>query len=287
MGVLSRVYEIRLQKHISQKYLLYDKSMETIVVIPARFSSSRFPGKPLAKVAGKSLISRVWHLARAIPGVSAVYVATDSEEIAAHVAAFGGDAVMTSPACRNGSERVWEAVQSLTDSPSVVVNLQGDAVLMPQWVIEALVKEMRDDPQVQIATPVTRLSKAQYDSMVAMKSQGIVSGTTVTFSQSRDALYFSKGIIPFVREWPASGHSPIFQHIGVYAYRREALGRYVALPLGELEAVEQLEQLRALEYGIPIRVVDVPLRGRTIWSIDNPQDVERVEQIIRTEGELL
>lgn len=261
--------------------------METIVVIPARFSSSRFPGKPLTSVAGKSLISRVWHLARAVPGVTSVYVATDSEEIASHVVSFGGDVVMTSPACRNGSERVWESVLSLTYTPSVVVNLQGDAVLMPPWVIEALVKEMQADPTVQIATPATRLTKEQYESMVAMKSRGIVSGTTVTFSSKGDALYFSKAIIPFVREWPATGENPIFQHIGVYAYRREALGRYVALPMGRLEAVEQLEQLRALEHGIPIRVVDVSLRGRTMWSIDNPEDVSRVEQIIRDEGELI
>ena len=261
--------------------------METIVVIPARLSSSRFPGKPLARVAGKSLISRVWHIARAVPGVSAVYVATDSEEIAAHVVAFGGDALMTSPSCRNGSERVWEAVLGLQYTPSVIVNLQGDAVLMPPWVIEALVSEMQADPSVQIATPATRLTKEQYESMVAMKAKGVVSGTTVTFSKAREALYFTKGIIPFIREWPATGETPIFQHIGVYAYRREALGRYVTLPMGDLEAVEQLEQLRALEHGMPIRVVNVSLRGRTIWSIDNPQDVTRAEQIIRDEGELL
>jgi len=261
--------------------------METIVVIPSRFSSSRFPGKPLAPVLGRSLISRVWQLARAVPGVSSVYVATDSKEIAGHVEGFGGEVIMTSPQCRNGSERVWEAVNSLSRQPEVIVNLQGDAVLMPPWVIEALVREMQADSGVQIATPATRLTREQYDSMVAMKSKGIVSGTTVVFSKKREALYFSKGIIPFVREWPATGGSPIFQHIGVYAYRREALGRYVSMPMGELEQVEQLEQLRALENGVPIRIVDVSLRGRTIWSIDNPEDIDRVEQIIRAEGELL
>ncbi len=256
-------------------------------MIPSRFSSSRFPGKPLTTISGRSLISRVWQLASAVSGVSSVYVATDSKEIAAHVAGFGGEVIMTSPTCRNGSERVWEAVQSLSPQPEVVVNFQGDAVLMPPWVIEALVREMQADPGAQIATPATRLTRDQYESMLAMKTRGIVSGTTVTFSKKRDALYFSKGIIPFVREWPTTGESPIFQHIGVYAYRREALGRYVALPIGELEQVEQLEQLRALENGLPIRIVDVSLRGRTIWSIDNPEDVARVEQIIRAEGELL
>lgn len=261
--------------------------METVIVIPARFSSSRFPGKPLTMIAGKSLISRVWNLARAVAGVSSVYVATDSEEIAAHVVGFGGDVVMTSSQCRNGSERVWEAVQNLNESPSVVINLQGDAVLMPPWIIEALVQEMRSDSTVQIATPATRLTREQYEAMVAMKAQGVVSGTTVTFSNDRNAFYFSKSIIPFVREWPVDGPGPVFQHIGVYAYRRDALRKFVGLPMGPLEAAEQLEQLRALESGLPIRVVDVPLKERTMWSIDNPEDVLRVEDIIKKEGELL
>jgi 3-deoxy-manno-octulosonate cytidylyltransferase (CMP-KDO synthetase) len=261
--------------------------MEAIVVIPARFSSSRFPGKPLAKVAGQSLISRVWHLARAVPGVSSVYVATDSEDIAAHVVAFGGDVVMTSGSCRNGSERVWEAVQDLKDPPAIIVNLQGDAALMPPWIIGALINEMKNDLSVQIATPAVRLTKAQYNSMLEMKSKGIVSGTTVTFGTNHNALYFSKGIIPFVREWPKSDESPIFQHIGVYAYTYEGLRRYVELPQTPLESVEQLEQLRAIEHGMPIRVVEVSLKGRTVWSVDNPEDVVRIEQIISAEGELI
>ena len=261
--------------------------MDTIIVIPARFASSRFPGKPLVSVAGASLLSRVWKLAKAVPGVDAVFVATDNEDIAAHVVSWGGDVVMTSPNCRNGSERVWEAANSLVSPPRVVINMQGDAVLMPPWVIEALVLEMKRDSSVLIATPATRLTREQYEAMTAFKDQGIVSGTTVTFSQTRDALYFSKRVIPFVREWPRDNISPIYQHIGVYAYTYESLGRYVGLPMGMLEYVEQLEQLRALEHGIPIRVVDVDLRGRTMWSVDNPEDVKRVEEIIAREGELV
>ena len=120
-----------------------------------------------------------------------------------------------------------------------------------------------------------------------MKGAGIVSGTTVTFAKNGNALYFSKGIIPFVRSAPANGEPPIFQHIGVYAYRADALKHYIHLPQGMFEEVEQLEQLRALEHGIPIRVVQVSLQGRTMWSVDNPQDVGRVEEIIRAEGELV
>lgn len=260
--------------------------METIVVIPARYGSSRFPGKPLALIAGRSLLERVWRIAKAVPGVSQACVATDDERIANHVRSFGGTAIMTSQACTNGSERVYEAMTLIKGSPSIVVNLQGDAVLMPPWVVGALVEEMQRDSSVQIATPAARLSKEQYESMLRSKERGIVSGTTVTFDGARNALYFSKGIIPFVRTAPAGAESPVYQHIGVYAYRTEALKKYISLPVGQFEAVEQLEQLRALENGIPIRVVQVSLRGRTMWSVDNPEDVPRCEEIIGQEGEL-
>lgn len=261
--------------------------MDTIIVIPARYGSSRFPGKPLAPIMGRSLLERVWRIGKAVEGVSRVVVATDDARIVEHVISFGGEAVMTSETCTNGSERAYEAVQNLGSKADVIVNLQGDAVLMPPWVIGALVKAMKGDPSVRIATPAVRLNGEQYKSMSAMKGAGIVSGTTVTFAKNGDALYFSKGIIPFVRTAPASGEIPIFQHIGVYAYRADALKTYIDLPHGMFEEVEQLEQLRALENGMPIRVVQVSLHGRTMWSVDNPQDVARVEEIIRGEGELV
>jgi len=261
--------------------------MKNVIVIPARYGSSRFPGKPMAKVAGVSLLERVWRIASAVKGVDGVFVATDDQRIASHVSDFGGRVVMTSESCRNGSERVHEAVQALGISPRVVINFQGDAVLMPPWIIGALVEEMNRDQTVQIATPAVRLSSEQYSRMVAMKDSGIVSGTTVTFSTKRDALYFSKGIIPFIRSLPEGKEPPVFQHIGVYAYTAESLARYISLPMGVFEEVEQLEQLRALEHGIPIRVVEVSLQGRTTWSIDNPQDVPRAEEIVRVEGELV
>lgn len=261
--------------------------METIVVIPARYGSSRFPGKPLAPVMGYSLLQRVWRIAKGVPGVSEVVVATDDDRIRSHVEAFGGRAVMTSEGCRNGSERVCEALDTLGGSPRVVVNLQGDAVLMPPWVIGSLVEAMTKDSSIEIATPATRLSHDQLQRMSAMKQAGIVSGTTVTFSKSGDALYFSKGIIPFIRALPRDGEPPVFQHIGVYAYTPDSLRRYNALPIGIFEEAEQLEQLRAIENGMKIRVVQVSMRGRTMWSVDNPQDVARVEEIIRAEGELV
>ena len=261
--------------------------MDTIIVIPARYGSSRFPGKPLAPIMGRSLLERVWRIGTAVPGVTKVVVATDDTRILEHVRSFGGEAVMTSESCTNGSERAYEALTHLGGRADVVVNLQGDAVLMPPWVIGALVEAMRDDASIEIATPAVRLNAEQYAKMSAMKGAGVVSGTTVTFAQNGNAMYFSKGIIPFVRSAPANGEPPIFQHIGVYAYRTEALKRYIGLPQGTFEAVEQLEQLRALEHGMSIRVVQVSLLGRTMWSVDNPQDVARVEEIIRAEGELV
>ena len=193
---------------------------------------------------------------------------------------------MTSSACRNGSERAFEAVSHLGSAVKRIVNVQGDAVLMPPWVVAALVEEMRGDTSVQIATPAVRLSKEQLQAMSSTKGKGIVSGTTVTFSANRNAMYFSKAIIPFSRTEVSGTESPVYQHIGVYAYTPEALQRYIRLPVGRFEEVEQLEQLRALEHGMPIRVVETSLRGRTMWSVDNPQDISRCEEIISREGEL-
>ena len=261
--------------------------MSTVIVIPARFASSRFPGKPLVSIAGVTLIERVLTLAQAVSGVAGVFVATDSEEIARHVTDVGGEVIMTSAECRNGSERVWEAVNTLSARPQTIINMQGDAVLMPPWIVQALVDEMKKDSTIQIATPATRLTRDQYEAMTTMKGSGIVSGTTVTVSKSRNAMYFSKTVIPHIREWPLDKSVPILQHIGVYAYTYDSLKRYIELPMGDLEYVEQLEQLRALENDIPIRVVEVPLKGRTMWSIDNPEDVARVEAIIASEGELV
>lgn len=261
--------------------------METIIVIPARYGSSRFPGKPLAPIAGRSLLERVWRIGRAVPGVDRVVVATDDERIVAHVESFGGESVLTSADCTNGSERTSDAISRLGVSPDIIVNLQGDAVLMPPWILGALVEEMKRDRSVRIATPATRLRSEQLRALSAVKASGVVSGTTVTFSRDKNALYFTKGIIPFVRSAPAGDESPVWQHIGVYAYTAAALKEYVSLPTGFFEGVEQLEQLRALENGIPIRVVDVSLHGRTMWSVDNPSDVQMVEEIIAKEGELV
>ena len=259
--------------------------MRTAVVIPARYGSTRFPGKPLADVAGRSLIRRVHEIASAAAGVDRVIVATDDERIRDHVAAFGGEALMTPPECRNGTERVHAAVQALDAAPDAIINLQGDAVLTPPWVIEAVVEEMRRSPDAPLVTPAARLDEGSLALLREAKAGGEVGGTTVVFDRNGDALYFSKAMIPFVRD--AEGGAPTFRHIGLYGYRREALERFIAMGPSPLELTEGLEQLRALENGMPVRVVEVDYRGRRHLAIDSPEDLLRVERLLAEDGELV
>ena len=260
-----------------------------LVVIPARYGSTRYPGKPLVEIAGVAMIQRVWALAKAASGVSDVVVATDDRRIVNAVEGFGGRVLMTPETCRNGTERAHAAVLQMmrtgTPEPSCVINLQGDAVLTPPWIIDSLAVVMAHMSHVRISTPATRMSAAQVSHLQAQKAAGEVGGTTVTFNTSGDALYFSKQIIPFLRE--QTDPPPVFRHIGLYAYRREVLDRFIRLPMGILEQTEGLEQLRALENGLPIRVVEVDYRGRSHWSVDSPEDAKRAEHIIAQEGELL
>lgn len=264
--------------------------MSVAVVIPARYASSRYPGKPLALVSGKTLIERVWEIARRAEQVARVLVATDDERIAAHVRGFGGEAVMTPESCRNGSERVHAAMHTAGVEAEVVVNLQGDAVLTPPWVVSAVVAAMLAEPDIEIATPCVRLSWSELEERRAARSRGLVGGTTVVRSRSGDALYFSKETLPIIRGEERlradDAACPVFRHIGLYGYRAAALERYLALEAGELEMLEGLEQLRALEHGMRIRCVEVDYRGRSHASIDNPEDVARVEATLAAEGEV-
>lgn len=267
--------------------------MRSVIVIPSRYGSTRFPGKPLAPVAGRSLLERVWRVARAVRNVERVLVATDDDRIAAHARSFGGEAVMTPESCRNGTERAEAAVRSLDFTPDAVINLQGDAVLTPPWVVQAVVDALSADSarpphatnrRADIVTPATILDEAAIARLAASKSLGEVGGTTVTVGLDGFALYFSKAIIPYRRDKSAA---PVRKHIGLYGFRREALARIVALPPTPLELAEGLEQLRALEHGLGVRVVEVDLRGRSTIAIDAPTDVARVEAAIAAEGELI
>ncbi|MGE3953819.1 MAG: 3-deoxy-manno-octulosonate cytidylyltransferase [Parachlamydiales bacterium] len=251
-----------------------------LIVIPARMGSTRFPNKPLAKIKGVAMVERVWRIGRAAG--AQVVVATDDAELAHFAKGFGAEVVMTHPTHKTGSDRAAEVADHFPDA-AVILVLQGDAPLTPPWVVKALLDEMERHPNVEVATPAVRLTGEAKVAFIQSKREGSSTGTTVVFDLNRDALYFSKALLPFSRK----GEPEIFRHIGLYAYRREALLRLTRLPQSPLEKTEGLEQLRALENGIPIRIVEVDYRGRTHGSVDRPEDIATVEEIIEREGELV
>lgn len=264
--------------------------MSVLIVIPARFASTRYPGKPLVALRGcegeaRTLIRRSWDAARQVRGADRVVVATDDARIRDHAAQFGAEVVMTSPDCRNGTERCAEAVANLGLAPEVVVNLQGDAPLTPPWFIEELVAGLAGDRTADVATPVLNCTGAMRADLLADRAAGRVGGTTAVFGADGGALYFSKEVIPFVPGTvPADAPSPVFHHVGVYAYRPEALAAYPGWPEGRLEALEGLEQLRFLEHGRRVLCVEVDARGRQFWELNNPEDVPKIEAMMAAMG---
>ena len=262
--------------------------MSTLVVIPARYKSSRYPGKPLAMLSGAegkatSLIERSWRAAMAVRGVDAVTVATDDERIADAARGFGADVTMTAESCRNGTERCVDAMRVQGEEPDIVVNLQGDAPLTPPWFVEELIAAMADGAAV--ATPVLRCDATTYANFVEDRRAGRVGGTTAVFGAAMQALYFSKEVIPYVGGALAPGKPvPVFHHVGLYAYTPDALRAYAAAAPGPLEGLEGLEQLRFLENGVPIRCVEVDGRGRVFWELNNPEDIPRIEAALKAEG---
>ena len=255
--------------------------MKTTIIIPARYASSRYPGKPLVMLKGKSLIQRSWEAAKAVKGVNAVYVATDDDRIKDAAEAFGADVVMTSELCANGTERCADALPSLREPADLYVNLQGDAPLTPHWFVEALIEAMAKHPEVQMATPVLRCDATTHRHFVEDRQNGRVGGTTAVFDSSMNGLYFSKEVIPYTgRAFGPEDVIPVFHHVGVYAYRGAALNAYSRWKTGPLEKYEGLEQLRFLENGVAIRCVEVEGKGRVFWELNNPVDVARIESIL-------
>ncbi|HSX26412.1 MAG TPA: 3-deoxy-manno-octulosonate cytidylyltransferase [Chlamydiales bacterium] len=261
-------------------------SESAVIVIPARMASTRFPNKPKALIAGRTMIERVWKIGKAVNQASEVVIATDDEGLRKFAEGFGAKVLMTSPECPTGTDRVAEASHLLSRKHTLFFSFQGDAVLTPPWVIADVLKAMMADPAIQMATPAVRLTGKALADFIASKRGGSSSGTTVVFDRKGDALYFSKAVIPYERN-ENNPDRPVFRHIGLYAYRKETLQRLSELPEGMFEKSEKLEQLRALENGIPIRVIQVDYRGRTHGSVDRPEDVAFVESVIAREGEVL
>jgi 3-deoxy-manno-octulosonate cytidylyltransferase (CMP-KDO synthetase) len=242
--------------------------LNPIVLIPARLGSTRLPGKPLADIHGEPMIVHVWRRAREAE-IGPVYVATDAESIAAAVTRAGGQVIMTGRHHQSGSDRIFEAIGRIDPGAShdVVLNLQGDLPTIEPPVIRLALVPL-EDPGVDIATLATPIRRAAEHS-----DPNIVKMIGSEIGQRRfRALYFTRAAAP-------SGDGPLYHHIGLYAYRRQALERFVALPPSKLELREKLEQLRALEAGMRIDVMEVdtlPL------GVDNPHELERARQILGT-----
>ncbi len=252
--------------------------MTPLVIIPARYGSSRLPGKPLVPITSRGGVSRPliewsWRAAVAAVGEDAVIVATDDDRIAALVSGFGGRSVMTSPDLRNGTERCAAAVRQLGLTPDVVVDFQGDNPLVPAAHVAALIGAF-ERPDVAVATPYITCDAALAGLILGEHAAGRVGGTCVVIRQDGKAAYFSKWPIPH----GANPAIPLKLHIGLYAYSRSALEAYAAMPASPLELAEGLEQLRFLDAGWPIEMIAVEAPPQGIWEVNNPQDVALVAQ---------
>lgn len=263
--------------------------MNCVILIPARFASTRYPGKPLVELKGadgtpKPLIQRSVEAARRVPGVSGVFVTTDDDRIADACSAFGVGVIMTSPQCRNGTERCAEALAQLHE-PDLVINFQGDALLTPPGFVTALIDHMAANPEAAVATPAMRQHTSEVRALLAEEAAGRVGGTTVVIDNDGRALYFSKKLIPYLPGHALDGEmSPVRLHIGVYAYRPGPLATYAATPVSELEQLEGLEQLRFLASGIPIDVVEVETPPYVLRELNNPEDVAPIEAALAEAG---
>ena len=253
------------------------------IIIPARFQSQRFQGKPMAMLRGatglnKSLIQRSWEAGCQVPNAARVIVATDDTRIASHAAAFGAEVMLTSANAANGTERCAEVAARLPEA-ELIVNLQGDAPLTPPEFVTAVINAMEG---ADMATPVLRAAPQTLRRLQADRAQGMVGGTTAVFDSARRALYFSKEVLPCSDS--LGPDDAVFHHVGLYAYRPEALRRYAGWSMGPLERIEGLEQLRFLENGAEVRCVEVKAKGRVFWEVNNPPDIARVEAALAEMG---
>jgi len=262
-------------------YTRAPSDLAIVAIIPARYASTRLPGKPLSQIHGRTMIQRVYERARAAALPTRVVVATDDERIASVVCGFGGEAVLTSPAHESGTDRVAEVASAI--DAEIVVNVQGDEPLLDPAGIDAAAEALANDPSLAIATLSVPL--VSVDEMLAPSVVKVVSDAR------GDALYFSRAPIPHLRlgagsDLRAAAAAAVERglarkHVGLYAYRREALLRLARLPRAPLEEAEGLEQLRALHHGLRIRVV--PLDGDGGVAVDTPEDLERVRALLANE----
>ena len=260
--------------------------MKAVIIIPARYGSTRYPGKPLVPLrtrkGKKSLIQLSWEAANKVSGISEIYVATDDKRIEEHAVAFGARVIRTSSKCKNGTERCAEAVNNARLEADIIVNFQGDAPLTPSWFVEEIIAVLKADKSTDMATPVLRLDRKSYNLFFEDRKSDRVGGTTVVFDKDMYALYFSKELIPFFEISKIEQDKPIpcYHHVGVYAYRKNILREYLSWPESNLEKLEGLEQLRFLSENKKVKCVEVSSRGNVFWELNNPEDVQRIEKVI-------
>ena len=263
--------------------------MSLLILIPARYGSTRFPGKPLALINGKSMLSRVIDVAlAAMRGYDDIdlIVASDNEEIMQHAAEHGASAILTPENCKTGTDRAISAVRQLPEYPDQVISLQGDVPLIPVDVVRKMIDTMKKNPHLDVVTPVQNLSWKDLDRLREAKKETPFSGTTVIMDDEERAVWFSKNIIPAIRkeeevrdEMPTS---PVWRHIGLYGYRVDILERFTVLGESLYEKLEGLEQLRLLENNISIQCIPVEIpQGALLSGIDTPQDLARAEAILQ------
>ena len=260
--------------------------MKAVIIIPARYGSTRYPGKPLVPLktreGKKSLIQLSWEAANKVSGISEIYVATDDKRIEEHAVAFGAKVIRTSSKCKNGTERCAEAVSNVRLEAEIIVNFQGDAPLTPSWFVEEIIASLKADKSTDMATPVLRLDRKSYNLFFEDRKSDRVGGTTVVFDKNMYALYFSKELIPFFEISKIDQDKPIpcYHHVGLYAYRKNILREYLSWPESKLEKLEGLEQLRFLSENKKVKCVEVSSRGNVFWELNNPEDVQRIEKVI-------
>jgi 3-deoxy-manno-octulosonate cytidylyltransferase (CMP-KDO synthetase) len=268
-----------------------DASIADIIVIPARFASKRLPGKPLISIAGRTLLERVVDVARraaALAGDCDVLVATDDPRIEAHAVALGCPVAMTANSIQSGSGRACAAAKALAGRPEIVLNLQGDAPFVPPAVVADLLAAMRTSDAACV-TPVVRLDWPALDAMRSHKRDAPFSGTSCVRAKDGRALWFSKAILPAMRDEgdlrAGSPLSPVYRHLGLYAYRLDALERFEATPPSHYERLEGLEQLRFLEMGLAVQTIEVAPPPHAMSGIDTEADVTLAEALIERWGD--
>lgn len=240
--------------------------MHIVCIIPARYGSTRLPGKPLAMIGDKPMIQRVYEQVSKATEIEQVIVATDDQRVYDAVVAFGGQAMMTRPDHLTGTDRLAEVAATHTEI-DVIINVQGDEPLIDANVIDALAREFKEDSSLQMGTVGCPLLEEEYNEPSAVK---------VIVNRLGNAMYFSRSLIPYPRN---AFVQPPLKHVGMYGYQRQFLLDYAKMEPTPAELTESLEQLRALENGYTIRVITTDQR---FVGVDTPEDLDRVNEIFRT-----